>query len=304
MSSLDRRTIAVAALAIASALVLQGNVYLAASADAGGQSLRLGASDGPTGDIGPAEDPIPVSSESSAALERTVQEMTERWRELDRNCDPAAVFSLLYLETTEAVTQHIRDGYFNDNEFLAEWTIAFADRYEEAIDAWMAGETDQIEEPWLDAFQRAEANQTSVSEDVLLGINVHIHYDLGLVTERLDIVEDQRKEDYDRINDVLQRVSDPATKAVAKHYDPSFDDSTPADPVLDPANQMLINAWREEAWTDAEVLTNAPDASAEDAYQATMEQKTLSLNAAIDATNPDPDTQSRIDYCEQQNAGS
>lgn len=304
MPSLDRRTITVAALALASALVLQGNVYLAASADAGGERVHVGVSDGVTGDIGPAEDPIPVSSESSAALERTVQEMTERWRELDRTCDPAAVFSLLYLETTKAVTAHIRDSYFDDNEFLAEWTIAFADRYEEAIDAWMAGETDEIEQPWLDAFQRAEANQTSVSEDVLLGINVHIHYDLGLVTERLDIVADQRKEDYDRINDVLESVSEPATKAVAEHYDPSFDDSTPADPVLDPANQLLINEWREEAWTDAEVLTNAPNETVEETYETSMAQKTINLNAAIDATNPNPDTQSRVDYCQQQNAGS
>lgn len=289
------------ALVVVVAFLVQGSVYLEGSVEARDETVYAGVSDGVTGDIGPATDPRPASPASKAALEQTIQEMTQRWRTLHDACDPAAVFSLLYLITTEAVVDHIEDGYFEDNEFLAWWTIAFADRYEVAIDAWMDGEIEEISQPWLDAFQRGEAGQTDVTEDILLGINVHIRYDLGLVTQRLAIVQEERKEDYDRINDVLARVSQPASRAVAEHYDPSQAPG-PASPILGPATQLVINAWREEAWTDAEVLVDVPTEALREAHVETMASKTLAANSAIDATNPSPDTEARRAYCEDRNA--
>lgn len=295
------RTIATLSLVLLVAGASQANVYIQAGIEAEEAAVYAGASDGVLADVGPAEDPAPASPEALEALSETVDRMTERWETLDEACDPAAVFALLYLVTTETVTAHIEEGFFADNEFLAWWTIAFAERYEVAIDAWMEGDTEAISQPWLDAFERGASGETTVSEDALLGINVHVNYDLGLVTEAEDIVEEQRKEDYDRINEVLAASRPDSRQALEDNYDPAADEES----LLGDSSLLVVYAWREEAWTHAEALTDLPTTEAQDGYQEGMAANTLVRAEGLVAPKTDEQAQQiqedRLAYCQQQN---
>lgn len=295
------RTLAALSLVLLIAGASQANVYVQAGVEADDVSVFAGVSDGVLADVGPAQDPAPASPEALDALSTTVDRMTERWETLDAACDPVAVFALLYLVTTETVVAHIEDGFFDDNEFVAWWTIAFAERYEVAIDAWMEDDTDAISQPWLDAFQRTSSGQTTVTEDALLGINVHVNYDLGLVTEAEDIVEEQRKEDYDRINEVLAASRPDSRQALEENYDPAADE----DSLLGDSSLLVVYAWREEAWTHAEALTNLPTAQAQDGYQEGMATNTLIRAEALVTPKTDEQAQQieddRLAYCQQQN---
>ena len=100
--------------------------------------------------------------------------MYNRWLILDSNCDPAAPFAITYLSMTQAVKKALRNNYFDRNPEMVQFTLNFAKRYQEAINPWMAGNVNdpKITQPWKEAFNFGATNQSSVTQDVMLGISV------------------------------------------------------------------------------------------------------------------------------------
>eukprot|EP00743_Colponemidia_sp_Colp-15_P001991 GILK01002164.1.p1 GENE.GILK01002164.1~~GILK01002164.1.p1 ORF type:complete len:277 (+),score=29.07 GILK01002164.1:133-963(+) len=203
--------------------------------------------------VGPSSNPIAASESEIAQLQLLVQQMTDRWTQLDAACSPNAIFALLYLYMTRSVTEKVQQSYFDDNPGMVVFTKEFASHYTNAYDAFYNNTQGQCTRCWTDAFQYADSGKSSATEDLFLGMNCHINFDLSQVVKAIGTAPAKR--DYDRIDDVLSEVAGPASAEIAARYDPT--QTNPLMLILTPAVLTTIFAWRESAWQNGMLLQNA-----------------------------------------------
>jgi hypothetical protein len=133
-----------------------------------------------------------VVAQLDAILERSIAEGDRR-----------GYFAALYNRVTLAVRDGIARGEFDDGPRMERFDVAFANRYFDADDAYRTG--GPVPQVWQRAFDAAACEGLFVVQHLLLGMNAHITFDLGLAV--LDTVPASSIEslhaDYDRINDVL-----------------------------------------------------------------------------------------------------
>ncbi|HJP62435.1 MAG TPA: DUF5995 family protein [Mucilaginibacter sp.] len=87
-------------------------------------------------------------------------------------------FAALYLKVTNAVKEGIASGQFSDGKQLAELDVVFANRYLDAYHQWKNKQP--TSNSWMVAFQQTESSQVLVLQHLLLGMNAHINFDLGI----------------------------------------------------------------------------------------------------------------------------
>ncbi len=213
---------------------------------------------------------------STRCVDRVIREMERRWAPLDEDCDHDAVFALTYLETTREYRRAVSDpAYFDDNAFVNNEDRVFAGFYFVAHDAWEAGRVADVPPAWRVAFDAADRGAVSATGNMLLGMNAHIQRDLPFVLWSIGLVApdgSSRKPDHDRVNAILNRVTEPMMDAVAARYDASADDGDVPGTSIDAfAMNQFIQAWREGAWRNAELLASAPDGAARALVARTIE---------------------------------
>lgn len=121
--------------------------------------------------------------------------------------DRLGYFAALYHKVTCKVKEDLDNGLFENGPRLAGLDVVFANRY---LFAWSEWKKDKksglVSNSWKTAFQNAERSSCVVLQHLLLGMNAHINYDLGIAVTELAIAgnnfNDLRK-DYNAINNVL-----------------------------------------------------------------------------------------------------
>ncbi|MEX2446650.1 MAG: DUF5995 family protein [Dehalococcoidia bacterium] len=117
--------------------------------------------------------------------------------------DRGGYFAALYALMTERVCEGVQSGRFTDGDRLQRLTCHFAARYLDALDRYEAGGPTPAS--WTVAFEAARRWRPIILQHVLLGMNAHINYDLGISAAqvsdggRLHDVQG----DFDEINAVL-----------------------------------------------------------------------------------------------------
>jgi hypothetical protein len=227
----------------------------------------------------------------SQCVDKTIREMTRRFDPLASACDHNAIFSLTYLRTTEEYRRTIDEPFFDDTSFINYEDTVFAHYYFAAFDSWAAGRIEEVPPAWRVAFDAAARHAVSASGDLLLGINAHVQRDLPLVLYSIGLVAPDgtsRKPDHDRVNEILNRVTDDIIAEIARRFDPTIDD-TDLPTSLDGATlfQTLV-AWREKAWRNAEALAAAPTPEARDLVVAQVENDAASEARTIAAATAYP----------------
>ena len=200
------------------------------------------------------------------SIDEVIDEMSRRWRALDRAGDMRAVFAKSYLATTEAVRRAAeKSGGFEDPAWLVALDVEFARRYFAAFDAFESGAP--CPRPWLLALENASARKTFVLQDILLGMNAHIAYDLphaldatiphGCTPERLEVY----RRDHEHMNRVLAETVDHVQRQAAWAYDPAL---MLGDVLLGNLDERLaatyIGNWRTRVWEQFLLLRSAHDA--------------------------------------------
>ena len=208
-------------------------------------------------------------------VDKTIRDMTRRTDALASACDHNAVFSLTYLRVTEEYRRTIEGPFFDDTPFVNYEDTLFAHYYFAAFDAWNAARVAEVPPAWRIAFDTAERRKVSAMGDLLLGINAHVQRDLPLVLYSIGLVRPDgtsRKADHDRVNIILNRVTDDVIAEIARRFDPAIDD-TDLPTTLDAAALFqVIAGWREQAWRNAELLAAAPTPQARELVVAQIEQ--------------------------------
>jgi uncharacterized protein DUF5995 len=112
-------------------------------------------------------------------------------------------FAALYRKVTAKVKEGIAQGRFEDGPRMERLDVTFANRYLEAMDQFRRGE--QTTRCWLVSFSAAAAWRPIILQDLLLGMNAHINFDLGIAAA-ITCPGDELpslQHDFDEINNIL-----------------------------------------------------------------------------------------------------
>lgn len=171
---------------------------------------------------------------------------------------PLGYFPALYRQVTLKVKQGIAEGFFDDGPRMERLDTVFASRYLAARQAFLDG--GQLSSCWQAAFQATKGDQLIILQNLLLGINAHINFDLGIAAAQVSPGDaiDSLHGDFDKINQLLGGLLQ-AVEAVIGRFSPSIGlldqiggrDETEA---LD----FSLDAARDDAWNHALILAHLP----------------------------------------------
>jgi Family of unknown function (DUF5995) len=201
-----------------------------------------------------------------SCVDKVIRQMTSRFQPLASSCDHDAIFALTYLRVTEEYRRTVESPtFFDDTSFVNHEDVIFARYYFAAHDAWQAGRIREVPPAWRVAFDAAKDRAVSANGNLLLGISAHVQRDLPFVLYSIGLVKPDggsRKPDHDRVNQILNRVTDDVIAEVARRFDPTIDDVNLPTFLDDFALFQTIASWRETAWRQAELLALAPTPAA------------------------------------------
>jgi Family of unknown function (DUF5995) len=193
---------------------------------------------------------------STAGIDSVVADMQLRLDALPADQRHLAEFLGTYQRTTAAVGKAVAGGLFEDADWVAEWDVAFARLYLDALDAHLSRAA--VPRPWRLAFDAPPA--LPVLRHVLLGINAHVNYDLPqallAVIDPADFDDPdllaRRHRDHERIDGVL------AARVAAEDAVLATRGRTLLDRVLQPANRRasarFLKEAREKVWHNTREL--------------------------------------------------
>ncbi|MCB9304459.1 MAG: hypothetical protein H6566_27820 [Lewinellaceae bacterium] len=127
-------------------------------------------------------------------------------RSLERN-DAAGIFAYVYRRTTAQVKEGILEKCFEDNERMERLDVVFARRYIEAYRQWQSGQAPP--DSWQLAFSACQKPLT-IFQHVLLGMNAHINFDLGIAAAEVapEASIESLRNDFLAINGLLADIVD------------------------------------------------------------------------------------------------
>jgi hypothetical protein len=214
-----------------------------------------------------------------------------RMKELLVKWEAANDHRLIFLSCYRMMTQNILDAIeaqdFEDSAWVSRLMEHFAEYYFRALDAF---ESKQTNPPtaWQIAFTAAQNPHTNVLQDLVLGVNAHINYDLVLALsdvlapEWQQLSVDQRTmryRDHCHVNDIINHTINAVQDQVIDRFEPMFG---LMDKFLGPIDEwmtsLLISDWREEVWEHVTQIIDPKNQTGEQAIITHVEQ--VSINRA------------------------
>ncbi len=112
-------------------------------------------------------------------------------------------FAVLYRNVTLMVKEGIKNGLFEDGPRMERLDVTFAGRYLSAYESFERHEP--LSKCWLVSFKAAEMWPPIILQHLLLGMNAHINFDLGIAAATVapggELPSLQR--DFNEINNIL-----------------------------------------------------------------------------------------------------
>ena len=122
------------------------------------------------------------------------------------NNNPSGIFAYVYRRTTAQIKQAVQNKEFEDNDGMERFDVLFANKYLEAYDQYKNGTP--CAAPWKVAFDACNEKHI-ILQHILLGMNAHINYDLGISASEFASTNIQGfKHDFMKVNDILNSLTD------------------------------------------------------------------------------------------------
>jgi hypothetical protein len=208
----------------------------------------------------------------------------EQWQQVE---DRRAIFLNCYSLMTANMLAAIDSGEFNDPEWVYSLLEHFAEYYFNALDAYQ--QTTPFAPPiWRLTFDADNQPDTLVAQNLMLGINAHINYDLTLALVDMlspdwaQLSPDERQGRYDdhtHVNQVIARTIDAVQETVVEPASPVMNVvDVLMGPVDEWATSRVISEWRDVVWQQAMRLIEAADET--EARQLRRQQEDEALQRA------------------------
>ena len=210
----------------------------------------------------PDERLLELLSEPFDSVADTAERLSALATHLRERGDRRSVFLTVYSTMTEAVRAGIDSEAFADPAWVRAYLVTFADHYRRALLAFERRAFEAVPLPWQVAFAASLRGETLVTQDALLGINAHINYDLSYALDEvaIDPNRERKRADHDRINDVLEQLTDVVQETLASVYGAEgISEFDAAFGGLDERLSLVgLAGSRRFAWRNAVLLADAP----------------------------------------------
>lgn len=246
--------------------------------------------------IGPSTHPAPVSQSAITRTTNLATDMYNRWVALDAQCDPRAVFAVAYLFMTHNARILIQNNYFDDGNKMADFIETFAARYVDAFDSWEAGHRANVSMPWAVYFTHCASLRSDVTQDITIGMNAHINYDLAIAAYQEGYAVSQWRDDYYRINDLMAQIDPNITYALGR-YDAQFYNTDFLSLVYFQASIDFVTSWRTSAYATAIGYKNALTSITRNLLIKTSEVATAATATGLAIPYPYRTDTTRVPYC-------
>jgi hypothetical protein len=136
-------------------------------------------------------------------IEEIIVELDEIIARSRREQSRLGFFATLYRNVTLKVKEGIANSDFEDGPRMERLDVAFANRYLSALESFLRGEPPTL--CWLVSFQAANLWSPIILQHLLLGMNAHINYDLGIAAAEIAPGNQlpALQGDFNRINTIL-----------------------------------------------------------------------------------------------------
>lgn len=198
--------------------------------------------------------------------------------------DRRGIFLGCYAMMTRNMMAALNAGRFHDPRWVRALLEHFAGYYFDALAAYEAGDP-TAPVVWRRTFAAAGRPQTRALQNLLLGVNAHVNYDLTfavvdlLAGEWAGLSEPERKlryEDFCQVNRIIAETVDEVQDAVLERYAPAMD---LVDRLLGRLDEWLaarmIARWRDGVWENALAWLETADEAGRAALRHKVEKDAL-----------------------------
>lgn len=216
-----------------------------------------------------------------------MQELIHHW---ETRSDPRAIFLRCYCMMTGNMLAAVRRGEFNDPTWVEQLLNHFAGYYFAALEDYQRAPA-QAPTVWQVALDSDRCVRFTALQNLLLGVNAHINYDLVfalvdlLQPEWTLLTEEQRAAryaDHCRVNQVIGQTIDAVQDQVLV---PVMSVVGLIDRLLGPMDELLISqiisGWRETVWQNAVRLLELQDENERLRFRQTVEEEAVQLGDII-----------------------
>jgi Family of unknown function (DUF5995) len=191
-----------------------------------------------------------------ACLDLVLAEMRKRDATLAAACDHRALFTRMYLRTTEALRSAVGAGRFRDGPAIVHFAAWFARLGFEAEDRGASGQIERVPPAWRVAFSAEAARRVRSIGDLLLSMNAHISRDLAFTVADLERGPGTKIDrDFVLFTNVIEARSASIIADLAQRFDPAL--ALAEVPFALGGERTvggLIGVWRTEAWRNGIAL--------------------------------------------------
>ena len=192
---------------------------------------------------------------TTSNLIQQMQIQVQAWK---ADGDDRAIFLECYMMMTENMLTTVAEGGFEDGPWVADLTHGFAAYYFNALKHYEDHDSPPV---WTFAFDVADSKQAHVLQNLLLGVNAHICYDLifalvDCVQDEWDTLNDDEREarrrDFYYVNDVIGATLDAVQDQVVEANNRLMQI---VDDVFGRLDEWMIHSlicrWRDQVWQQA-----------------------------------------------------
>ncbi len=142
-----------------------------------------------------------------------------RWR-FERQKDSRCVFTYAYELITLRIAGDLPTAGYARPAWVVELAEAFVTLYVEALDAWSARRS--VSPGWDAVFEAMARKRSSVLEDLIFSMGVHIVHDLPLALRKVGMggVTGSHVHDFHAVNTAMGEEIEPIKRSIARRYAP------------------------------------------------------------------------------------
>lgn len=150
---------------------------------------------------------MPLEKTIPTPTAQTIDEVIHQLEQLIEECidrkDRIGYFAALYHKVTVRVKEGILNNEFDNSARMEKLDVTFANRYLAAVQQFRNKQPPSGS--WQAAFDATRKRSTLVLQQLLLGMNAHINFDLGIAAVETTTGQDIRtiRNDFNNINTII-----------------------------------------------------------------------------------------------------